>query len=77
MPSAARVPSFHIPLYSKTELTEQRRNILRYARSFPPGPVRNRHRQTALLLRSLFKDEKWLRSHATGCEFVACQFRNE
>jgi hypothetical protein len=37
-----------------------RRNILRYARSFPPGPERNQHRQIALSLRALFKKEDWL-----------------
>jgi hypothetical protein len=46
-----------------TELIELRRNILRYARSCPPGPARNNHRQVALSLRALFKVEKWLQSH--------------
>jgi hypothetical protein len=45
------------------ELIEHRRNILRYARSCPPGPARNQHRQVALSLRVLFKNEKWLQSH--------------
>jgi hypothetical protein len=36
------------------------RKILRYARSFPPGAERNRHRQVALSPRALFKNKKWL-----------------
>ena len=46
-----------------TELIEHRRNILRYARAFPPGPERNQHRQIALSLRALFKNKKWLDAH--------------
>jgi len=45
------------------ELIEQRRNILRYARSFPPGPERNQHRQIARSLRSLFRNREWLHAH--------------
>src|SRR6202158_5548785 len=47
---------------SAMELTdsEPRRNILRYARLFPPGPQRNQHRQVALLFRALFKNKAWL-----------------
>jgi hypothetical protein len=50
-------------LYSIEELVELRRNNLRYARSFPPGDERNRHRRVATSLRVLFKDEKWLHAH--------------
>jgi hypothetical protein len=50
-------------LYSIQELVELRRNNLRYARSFPPGNERNRHRQVATSLRLLFRDKNWLRSH--------------
>jgi hypothetical protein len=50
-------------LYSLDELGELRRNMLRYARSFPPGDERNQHRQVAVRLRLLFKNEKWLRDH--------------
>ena len=35
------------PLYSPDELTELRRTMLRYARSFPPGDERNQHLQIA------------------------------
>ena len=45
------------------ELIEHRRNILRYARAFPPGSERNQHRQVALSLRALFKNKKWLDAH--------------
>jgi hypothetical protein len=63
MPSVARTLALNLPPYSKAELIEQRRNILRYARSFPPGPERNQHRQIALSLRSLFKNKTWLATH--------------
>jgi hypothetical protein len=63
MPSVARRVAFDHPLYSKAELIEYRRNILRYARSFPPGSERNQHRQVALSLRALFKNRKWLDAH--------------
>ena len=56
MPSAARILALDHPLYSMAELIEHRRNILRYARSFPPGPERNQHRQIALSLRA-FQEE--------------------
>ena len=60
MPSVARTLALDHPLYSKAELIEYRRNILRYARSFPPGSERNQHRQVALSLRALFKNKGWL-----------------
>jgi hypothetical protein len=50
-------------LYSLDELTELRRNVLRYARTFPPGYERNQHLQVAVSLRALFKREQWLRDH--------------
>ena len=63
MPSVARTLPFDHPLCSKGELIEHRRNILRYARSFPPGPERNQHRQVALLLSALFKNRERLEAH--------------
>ena len=63
MPSVARTLAPDHPLYSMAELIEHRRNILRYARSFPPGPERNQHRQVALSLRALFKKKDWLEAH--------------
>jgi hypothetical protein len=50
-------------LYSRDELGELRRNMLRYARTFPPGDERNQHFHIAVSLRTLFKNEKWLRDH--------------
>jgi hypothetical protein len=50
-------------LYSLDELLELRRNLLRYARTFPPGHERNQHLQIAVSLRRLFRNEKWLASH--------------
>jgi hypothetical protein len=58
-PTVAEPP----PLCSITELVEKRRIILRYARSFPPGTERNYHRQIALSLRALFRNETWLAAH--------------
>jgi hypothetical protein len=48
------------PLYCLDELIEKRQNILRYARSFPPGAKRNQHRQIAESLRVLFRNKNWL-----------------
>jgi hypothetical protein len=51
------------PLYNRDELTDLRRNMLRYARTFPQGEERNHHLQIAASLRRLFRNEKWLRDH--------------
>jgi hypothetical protein len=59
MPSLAHALALEHQFYDKTELIEHRRNILRYARSFPPGPERNQHRQIALSLRTLFRNGAW------------------
>jgi len=48
------------PLYCLDDLVEKRRNILRYARTFPPGTERNQHRQVAGALRVLFRNKNWL-----------------
>jgi hypothetical protein len=63
MPSVARELPLDQTLHSNAELIEHRRNVLRYARLFPPGPQRNLHRQVALSLRALFKNKKWLDAH--------------
>jgi hypothetical protein len=63
MPSVARTLALHHPLHNMAELIEHRRNILRYARSFPPGPERNQHRQIALSLRALFRKKDWLEAN--------------
>jgi hypothetical protein len=47
-------------LYTVPELLELRRQMLRFARSLPPGPERNDRRQTADSLRRLFRDQAWL-----------------
>ena len=59
MAYAVRIPTLY-PRYSIGNLVEKRRDILRYARSLPPGPQRNQLLQTALSLRSLFKNKGWL-----------------
>lgn len=63
MPAIARVVEADPPLYTRSELVEHRRNILRYARLFPPGPQRNQHRQIALSLRTLFRNRMWLEAN--------------
>ena len=65
-PSVARVLPLDQPLYSKAELFEHRRNILRSARSFSPGSKRNHHRQVALFFRALFKNKQWPDAHTIG-----------
>jgi hypothetical protein len=65
MPSVARTLQLDPPLPTMAELVEHRRNILRYARSFPPGPERNQHRQIALSLRTLFRNSEWLNAHVS------------
>ena len=64
MPSANRTPEPEAD--SRREMAyfiEMRRNVLRYARTFPPGGERNQHRQIALSLRRLFRNKTWLESH--------------
>ena len=63
MPSVAREQPLKPALYTTTELIEHRRSLLRYARSFPPGPERKQHRHVALLFRALFKNKTWLDTH--------------
>jgi len=49
--------------YTVEQLLELRRQMLRFARSTPPGPERNRRRQIVASLRRLFKDKEWLDAH--------------
>jgi hypothetical protein len=49
--------------YTMEELLQLRRQMLRFARSLPPGPERNARRQIELSLRSLFKNKAWLAEH--------------
>jgi hypothetical protein len=60
MTKTALAPLPDRPLYCLEDLIEKRRNILRYARTFPPGTERNQHRQVAVSLRALFRNKKWL-----------------
>ncbi len=62
MPSANRTPEPE-PLYRIEDLKVFRRDILLCARSLPPGPERNQHRQIALSLRRLFRNQQWLDAH--------------
>jgi hypothetical protein len=59
MTKPAFAPPNH-PLYCLDDLIEKRRDILRYARTFPPGAERNQHRQVAVSLRVLFRNKNWL-----------------
>jgi hypothetical protein len=66
MPSPKRTPEPEPETDTRREMAyfmEMRRNVLRYARTFPPGAERNQHRQIALSLRSLFRNKTWLESH--------------
>jgi hypothetical protein len=55
MPSTQRQP-VETRRYTPAELYELRREIIKHARSIPPGPDRNEHRQIASSVRSLLKD---------------------
>jgi hypothetical protein len=63
------MPSLHLKLvddqtlYTMAVLVELRRQMLRFARSLPPGPERNGRRQIARSLRSLFKNKSWLNAN--------------
>jgi hypothetical protein len=59
MPSPNRIPEPE-PLYWMDDLKVLRRDVLLYAKSFPPGSERNQQRQIALSLRRLFKNPKWV-----------------
>jgi hypothetical protein len=50
--------------YTNMQLLQLRRQMLRYARSWPRGSSeRNQRRQTAASLRSLFNNKEWLDAH--------------
>jgi hypothetical protein len=65
MPSVQRLPAFE-PRRSIEEFIQLRREMLRYARAFPPGAERNQRRQIALSLRGLFKNKAWLDTHVVS-----------
>ena len=52
--------------YTIGQLLELRRQMLRFARSLPPGAERNERRQTAASLRHLFRNKAWLDAHTIG-----------
>jgi hypothetical protein len=62
MSSVHRLPTFE-QRHSIKEFIQIRRDMLRYAHSFPPGAERNQRRQIALSLRALFKNKDWLNAH--------------
>ena len=62
MSSVHRLPTFE-QRHNIKEFIQIRRDMLRYARSFPPGAERNQRRQIALSLRALFKNKEWLNAH--------------
>jgi hypothetical protein len=49
--------------YTFAELVEIRRQVLRYARSIPPGLERSQHRKVAVSLCRLFRNETWRDDH--------------
>ena len=63
------MPLIHVSLaqdntrYTKAQLVQLRRQMLRFARSLPPGPERNGRRQIATSLRSLVRNTKWIAAH--------------
>jgi len=69
MPQVQHVSPEH-QHYSARELIVLRRDTLRLARSFPPGPERNQHRQIAASLRRLFSSESWLAEHGPAAKLT-------
>jgi hypothetical protein len=63
MPSAERKPVEDQYRYTMSALHRIRRAFLQRARSVPPGPARNQHRQLATSIRRLFRDKEWLAAH--------------
>lgn len=49
--------------YTHGQLVQLRRQMLRFARSTPPGAMRNERRQIARSLRTIFKNKEWLDAH--------------
>jgi hypothetical protein len=71
-------------VYAMAELYEVRRMVIIYARTAPPGPERNQHRQIARSIKRLFGDPTWLANHTTGepgnisriCDWCAMQMKH-
>ena len=49
--------------YTYRQLVQLRRQMLRFAKSIPPGSERNARRQIARSLRNLVNNKKWLNDH--------------
>jgi hypothetical protein len=49
--------------FTYRQLVQLRRQMLRFARSIPPGSERNARRQIARSLRNLVNNRKWLNDH--------------
>ena len=62
MSEIERLPDHHL-FHTTDEMNDLRRTVVRFARTFPPGPERNQHRQIALSLRALFKNPAWILDH--------------
>lgn len=63
MQSAPKPDTAATKVYAIAELYEVRRMVIAHARTAPPGPERNQHRQIARSIRRLFGDAKWLADH--------------
>jgi hypothetical protein len=63
MPFAIRESPEDRHRYTMAELIHLRRIILRFSRSVPRGPERNRHLQIAVSLGRLFRNKVWLDAH--------------
>lgn len=59
----AKNPTVETKRYTRAELFEMRRVIIRYSRTLPPGAGRNQHRQVAASIRRLFRNKTWLATH--------------
>jgi hypothetical protein len=68
VPSALRESRADQPRYSIAELVETRRQILRFARSTPPGPERNQHLEIAVSLGRLFRSKAWRNAHVADAQ---------
>ncbi|MEA2793172.1 MAG: hypothetical protein QOI87_552 [Bradyrhizobium sp.] len=66
MPSLQRKLMDSYTRYTIAQLTQLRRQMLRYARSLPPGPARNERRQIAASLRGLFRSKMWQQAHTVA-----------
>lgn len=59
----ALLQSEFVRVYAIDELRVMRREMLHYARMYPPVPQRNQYWHTALSLRRLFGNKDWLNTY--------------